>query len=77
MKKSTLYSIIRNIEGCGETAIITTRTNAECREYLKQIASDHRIDKGSLKFFGRGRGFHATWGTRQYTFQIVKASKTA
>lgn len=73
MKKSTLYSVIRKIEGNENISVITTRSNAECREYLRQLADDSRLTE--VKFFGRGRGFSADRFGRKFTFEIVKSSK--
>ena len=74
-KKVTLYSVIRKIEGTNDVSVITTRSNAECREYIKSLASDSRIC--DVKFFGRGQGFAAVRYGRTYTFEIVKTSKIA
>lgn len=75
MKKSTLYSVIRKIEGNENISVITTRSNAECREYLRQLADDGRLT--DVKFFGHGRGFSADRFGRKFTFEIVKSSKVA
>lgn len=75
MKKSTLYSVIRKIEGNENISVITTRSNTECREYLRQLADDGRLT--DVKFFGRGRGFSADRFGRKFTFEIVKSSKVA
>lgn len=75
MKKSTLYSVIRKIEGNENISVITTCSNAECREYLRQLADDGRLT--DVKFFGHGRGFSADRFGRKFTFEIVKSSKVA
>lgn len=74
-KTTTMYAVVRKIEGTENVSVITTRSNAECRSYLQKLASDSRLTE--VKFFGRGRGFSADRFGRKFTFEIVKSSKIA